>query len=334
MIIGVIGFDFLHKGDKHMKQAILEKIKEYETIIIHRHVRPDPDAYGSQGGLAEIIKTSFPEKQVYVVGDDEVSLQYLNKMDEIKDEVYENALVIVCDTANQERVSDQRFNTGDFLIKIDHHPNEDPYGDIVWVDTTASSTSELIYEFYLFGKDQGLKLSINGARLIFAGIVGDTGRFLYPSTTDKTFTYASELIKYPFSRTELYNQMYETPLNLAKFQGYLLYNFTMEKEGVAKIVITNEELEQFNLKPQEASQLVSILGNIAGIKAWAFFVEEDDRIRVRLRSNGPVINEVAKKYNGGGHPLASGATIYSWDEVDAVMEDLEKAYHEYMKKKS
>ncbi len=274
-----------------MKQAILQKIKEYETIIIHRHIRPDPDAYGSQGGLAEIIKTSFPEKNVYAVGDDEVTLRYLNQMDEIEDDTYKNALVIVCDTANQERISDGRYNKGDCLIKIDHHPNEDPYGDIVWVDTTASSTSELIYEFYLFGKDCGLQLSTEGARLLFAGIVGDTGRFLYPSATEKTFTYASELIKYPFSRTALFSQMYETPLNLAKFQGYLLYNLSMESEGVAKVVVTKEHLEKFNLKPQEASQLVSILGNIAGIKAWAFFVEEEkDRIRVRLRSNGPVIN--------------------------------------------
>lgn len=316
-----------------MKNEILQKIKEYETIIIHRHVRPDPDAYGSQGGLAKMIQASFPEKKVYVVGDNEESLLYLNKMDEVIDETYQHALVIVCDTANQERVSDERYNSGEYLIKIDHHPNEDSYGDIVWVDTTASSTSELIYEFYLFGKDQGLKMPTEGARLLFAGIVGDTGRFLYPSASDKTFSYASELIKYPFSRTELYDQMYETPLKLAKFQGYILHNFQIETEGVAKVVITKQELEEYHLKPSEASRLVSILGNIEGIKAWAFFVEEGDQIRVRLRSNGPVINEVAKKYNGGGHPLASGATIYAWDDVDSVMQDIEKAYQDYKNRK-
>ena len=129
-----------------MKQQILQKIKQYDTIIIHRHVRPDPDAYGSQGGLAEIIKTTYPDKNVYLAGDDEPTLAYLNQMDDISDAVYEGALVIVCDTANQERISDQRYHLGDFLIKIDHHPNEDTYGDLQWVDTTASSTSEMIYE--------------------------------------------------------------------------------------------------------------------------------------------------------------------------------------------
>ena len=259
------------KGRAVMKEDIIKKIIEYETIIIHRHVRPDPDAYGSQGGLAEIIKTSFPKKNVFVVGEEENSLLYLLKMDEIDDDVYENALVIVVDTANKERISDNRFANAKFIIKIDHHPNDEPYGDIVWVDTSASSTCEMIYELYLSGKKHGLVLSPEGARLLFAGIVGDTGRFLYPSTTEKTFNYVSELIKYPFSRTELFEKMYEVPLNLAKFQGYILQNFQMEDEGIAKMVITKDLLAEYNLQPNEASRLVSILGNIKGVMAWAFF---------------------------------------------------------------
>lgn len=318
----------------NMKEQILQKIKEFDTIIIHRHIRPDPDAYGSQGGLAEIIQTSFPDKRVYVVGEDEKTLKYLNTMDQIPDESYRNALVIVCDTANRERISDGRYHTGAFLIKIDHHPNEDKYGDIVWVDTNASSTSELIYEFFLYGKGDGLKLSTEGARLLFAGIVGDTGRFLYPSATEKTFQYVSELIKYPFSRTDLFEKMYETTQNLAKFQGYILQNFEFEFDGVAKVIIDQRLLTKYNLRPQEASQTVSVLGNIQGIKAWAFFVEETNQIRVRLRSNGPTINEVAKKFSGGGHPRAAGATIYSWDEVDRVMEELKKVVQDYLENQS
>ena len=137
-----------------MKEKILETIKQYNTIIIHRHVRPDPDAYGSQGGLAEILKASFPEKSIYTVGKEEESLNFMRRLDEISDDTYKEALVIVCDTANQARIDDKRYKLGDKLIKIDHHPNEDPYGDLLWVDTTASSVSEMIYEFYLFRKGQ------------------------------------------------------------------------------------------------------------------------------------------------------------------------------------
>lgn len=311
-----------------MKAQILEAIENYETIIIHRHVRPDPDAYGSQGGLAEILKASFPGKNIYTVGKEEASLNYLRRLDSIPDETFKGALVIVCDTANAERICDERYRLAEQLIKIDHHPNEDPYGNLQWVDTTASSTSEMIYEFYLSFKDEGLQISDEAARLLYAGIVGDTGRFLYPSTTNKTFAYAGELIHYNFSRTELYDSMYELPPNVVKLNGYILQNFEMLENGAARVVMKQELLEQYSVKPSEASLLVSELGNVAGIKAWVFFIEEEDQIRVRLRSKGPVINGIARKYNGGGHPLAAGASIYSWDEVDSVLYDLTEACKE------
>ncbi|WP_286229351.1 DHH family phosphoesterase [Neobacillus mesonae] len=305
-----------------MKEKILETIKQYETIIVHRHVRPDPDAYGSQGGLVEILKESFPEKQIYAVGQDEPTLQYMRMLDVIDDEVYKGALVIVCDTANKERICDTRYTLGDKLIKIDHHPNEDPYGDLLWVDTTASSCSEMIYDFYQFGKEQGLKLNDEGARLLFAGIVGDTGRFLFPSTTEKTFTYAGELIHYQFSRPELFDKMYELEPNLIKLKGFVLQNFEFMSNGVASVKLTKELLEEYQARPAEASLLVGILGDVKGIKAWVFFIEEADQIRVRLRSKGPVINGIARKFKGGGHPLAAGASIYSWDEVQDVLKEL------------
>ncbi|WP_042355147.1 DHH family phosphoesterase [Bacillus rubiinfantis] len=307
-----------------MKEKILELIKQYETIIVHRHVRPDPDAYGSQGGLVEILKASFPEKNIYAVGKDEPTLLYMRQLDRIEDSVYNGALVIVCDTANAERICDSRYSLGEKLIKIDHHPNEDPYGDLVWVDTTASSCSEMIYEFYLFGKDRGLTINDEAARLLFAGIVGDTGRFLFPSTTEKTFAYAGDLIHYQFSRTELFDKMYELEPNIIKLQGHVLQNFEFQDNGVAIVKLTKELLEEYQAKPSEASLLVGILGDVKGIKAWVFFIEEQDQIRVRLRSKGPIINVVARKFNGGGHPLAAGASIYSWDQTADVIRELNK----------
>ena len=306
-----------------MKKEIIRTISLYDTIIIHRHVRPDPDAYGSQCGLTEILKATYPEKNIFAVGTPEPSLSFLYTPETIEDSVYENALVIVCDTANQERISDPRYNMGAKLIKIDHHPNEDRYGDLIWVDTDASSTSEMIYELYLAGKEAGWKLPVKGAELIYAGIVGDTGRFLFPNTTKKTLKYAGELIEYPFSSQELFNQLYETKLNVVRLNGYIYQNVSLTEHGVASVHITEDILKQYNITPSEASQLVSTLGNISGIKAWVFFVKAADQIRVRLRSKGPIVNEIAKKYNGGGHPLAAGASIYDWKDAERVIADLE-----------
>lgn len=307
-----------------MKAIILEEIMKYDKIIIHRHVRPDPDAYGSQGGLAEILKTSFPDKQIYTVGQEDPALNYLRRLDNIPDETYEGALVIVCDTANTERISDSRYRNGNKLIKIDHHPNEDPYGDLLWVDTNASSVSEMIYEFYLAGKNQGLKMNDEAARLLFAGIVGDTGRFLFQSTTEKTFAYASELMAYDFSRPKLFQEMYDVNENIVRLNGYVLEHFEVLPNGTGKMMITKDILERFNVTPSEASGLVDSLGSIKSVKSWVFFIEEEKEIRVRFRSKGPVINTVARKYNGGGHPLAAGASIYSWNEVDGIIAELEK----------
>lgn len=306
-----------------VKQEILNKIKAYQTIIIHRHVRPDADALGSQCGLKEMIQLSFPDKEVYAVGEEDPALHFLARMDTIEDEVYNGALVITCDTANTSRISDERYTLGKEVIKIDHHPNHDAYGDIMWVDTTASSTSEIIYDLYLFGKEVGLQMNSTIARLIYGGIVGDTGRFLFPSTTNKTFRYAAELIEYPFNRSELYEGLYAINQNIARLRGYVLQNFHMSKSGVSSIKLSKDILEKFHIEPMETSNLVGALGDIEEIKAWVFFIEEDDVIRVRIRSKGPIINELAAKYNGGGHPLAAGASVTSWEEADQLISDLE-----------
>lgn len=307
-----------------MKTKILDAIKQYDTIIIHRHIRPDPDAIGSQGALAEIIKESFPQKHVYTVGEEDESLMFLYRMDEIPDDKYTGALVIVCDTANQPRISDDRYNKGDMLIKIDHHPNEDKYGDLIWVDTNASAVSEMIYEFYLFGKDKGLKLNEKAASLIYAGIVGDTGRFLFSNTTEKTFRYVSELVSNGLNFTAIYDDLYKRRLELVHLNGYVLQNFTFE-DGVGVMKLPKTVLEQFNVTASEASLLVNAFSDVEGLKAWVFFIEEEGQIRVRFRSKGPVVNTIASRFNGGGHPLAAGATIYSWDDVDEIVQLLKDA---------
>lgn len=306
-----------------MKEQILDEIDRYQTIIIHRHIRPDPDALGSQGALAEMIKASNPGKHVYVVGGDEPTLTFLNRMEQIPDRVYEGALVIVCDTANEERVSDDRYKKGDCLIKIDHHPNDNPYGDLVWVDTSASSVSEMIYELYEYGKGRGLILPEKAAYLLYAGIVGDTGRFLFNSTTERTFHIAGKLRAYGFSINDFYTELYKMKMNVARLNGYVLQSFQVSASGAGHIKLDKDVLEKFAASASEASQLVHAISDVEGIKAWVFFIEEPEQIRVRFRSKGPQVNEIAKKYEGGGHPLAAGATIHSWKEVDHVLEDLE-----------
>lgn len=308
-----------------MKRQIIDTIERYDKIIIHRHVRPDPDAYGSQIGLKELISLNYPNKKVLATGKHEHTLDFLACPDSVMDEDFKDALIIVTDTANTERIDDERYKLGSYLIKIDHHPNDDAYGDLLWVDTNASSVSELICELFAEAKDyKNWKMDATVARLLYAGIVGDTGRFMFQSTTEQTMKFAGQLISYGFERTELFNGMYEVESNLLQLKGYIYANFEMDDNGVGHMKLTRELLKEYNVSDSEASLLVSVLADVKGMKCWVFFIEDTDTIRVRLRSKGPVINTVAKKYGGGGHPLASGASVQTWEEADLVIEDLKK----------
>jgi len=308
-----------------MKRQIIDTIERYDKIIIHRHVRPDPDAYGSQIGLKELISFNYPNKKVLATGQHEHTLDFLACPDSVTNDDFNDALIIVTDTANTERIDDERYKLGSYLIKIDHHPNDDAYGDLLWVDTNASSVSELICELFVEAKDyKNWKMNATVARLLYAGIVGDTGRFMFQSTTEQTMKFAGQLISYGFDRTELFNGMYEVESNLLQLKGYIYANFEMDDNGVGHMKLTRKLLKEYNVSDSEASLLVSVLADVKGMKCWVFFIEDTDTIRVRLRSKGPVINTVAKKYGGGGHPLASGASIQTWEEAELVIEDLKK----------
>ncbi|WP_078555478.1 DHH family phosphoesterase [Bacillus alkalicellulosilyticus] len=311
---------------------ILDKIEEYETVIIHRHERPDPDALGSQVGFATILKDTFPTKNIFVVGEEEPSLQFLARMDVVEDALFKGALVIVCDTANTERISDERYKLGSFVIKIDHHPNEDPYGDLLWVKTEASSTSEMIVELYEEAKERGYILSSEAALLLYAGIVGDTGRFRYPSTKASTHQCVSLLLERGVDQNEFYSNLYKKDLKMSRLEGYVLQHFTLLDSGLAIMNLPKTVLEEFGVTANETSQVINAFADVEGVIVWVFFVEDEEaNIRVRLRSKGPTINQIAQKHNGGGHPLASGAKAANWEETEEIIKELQEVCLNYKK---
>lgn len=306
-----------------MKYDILRQIKEHRTIIIHRHVKPDPDALGSQVGLKKIIQANFPDKRVLAAGCDEPSLTWLAEMDEVADSDYEDALVIVTDTANQPRIDDQRYKRGQVLIKIDHHPNDENYGNFCLMDTTASSASELVADFAFANE---LALSNYAAKLLYAGILGDTGRFLYSSVSANTLEIASRLRAYDFDAAALARKMDSFPYKIAKLKGYVYDHLEVDVNGAARIIISQDILKKYDLTDAETSAIVSAPGRIEEVQAWAIFVEQaGGYYRVRMRSKFLPINQIAKEHDGGGHALASGANAYSSEEIETIYQKIKEA---------
>src|SRR5690554_2143741 len=301
-------------------KQIIKLIELYNRIIIHHHINPDADCIGSQLGLKYILEESFPEKKVFAVGNHNEKTKFLGKLDKIDDDVYENALVIIVDVGDKERIDDNRFYIGEKLIKIDHHPKTINFADIEWVDTSYSSCCEMIIDLYIKNNDK-LKMNSAAARVLYAGVLTDTGRYYYQAVLPRTFNLGAEIYKYDFDKQALYADIYHKSIKELKFKGYILDNFKSTENGLGYMKLKSDILKQFSINSEDASSEVNILSNIKEIHLWIFFIEYKDKIRVEFHSREILVNELAKKYGGGGHKLASGALVDSWEIVDSIIKD-------------
>ena len=308
---------------KKLLKGIITEIEKADSIVILRHRKPDPDALGSQIGLSKLIKGAYPKKAVYVIGDMPENLKYIGDMDEITQEIIDHSLVIVVDCSTPRLINCPFEVNVEEVIKIDHHPNVTPYGKICYVDTTAASASEIMAEFS-FDETTPFEMNRDAANVIYAGIIGDTGRFLYPSTTSKTFALVSKLIQHDVDLAGIADKMITKPLNVNRMTGYIYEHLEVFPEGMASVVLTKEVLERFQATDQLASLVVSVPGTVEGILAWSMYVEQEDgTFRVHLRSKGPTVNYIAQKFGGGGHTLACGipsVTKHQITEIDKALE--------------
>jgi len=312
-----------------IQDQILEKIKAYKKIIIHIHKRPDGDCYGAGFGLKNIIKETWPEKEVYLVGETADYVAFLGTPDLLEDSDFEGALSIVVDTASEDRVSDPRFHLSEFVIKIDHHIPVNDYGHLMWVDTTRPASAQIILEFFLKFKDE-LKMNMAAARALYTGIVTDTGRFRFRSVNADTFRDVAYLLDFGLDFGDVLNHLSVKSENLLKLQGYVLLNFKKTENGVAYIKMTNDLIEEFDVSLEEATSLVNELSTLEDCPVWMLFAEyEEGFVRARLRSKGPDIDKLANKYDGGGHALACGANLGSWDRTADLLKDADALVAEY-----
>ncbi len=307
-----------------MYRTILDKIEEYDTIIIHRHIQPDLDALGSQIGLKELIKDNFPKKTVHVVGDMSV-FDFLGDMDEIPDTAFEGALSIILDVAQAARVSDDRFRLAKETLVIDHHKNNTDFADIFISRSDYIATALIITEM---SKVHELHVSEDAATCLFAGIVTDSGRFLYPSTDAFTFRMAAFLHDKGARIQEIYDSLYDEDLNLKRLKGYFINNFHTTTNHVAYMKNSRDLKERYDVSTFTVSRgMVNQMANIKGIPAWVNFTEDDDgMIQCELRSKSISVVDIAKQYGGGGHDLACGCTVESWEMTDRILAELDARF--------
>lgn len=312
-------------------QKILDKIKEYDRIIITRHIRPDGDAVGSSKGLQRILRLTYPEKEIHLINRDSSDyVSFLGADDpEISDELYKDALVIVTDTATSDRISNEKYALGKELIKIDHHIDVKPYGDISWVEEESSSACELIVKFYDAFRDE-LKIDGEAATYLYTGMVTDSGRFRISATTGDTLRYAGMLLDCGIDTETLFANLYLNDYDYLKFRAHIFKKMQITENGVAYIYVSRSMQKKFALTSEQASNTVSMLDSIKNSLIWIAFIEYDDgSVRVRLRSRFVTVNKLAENYHGGGHDRASGATVYNKKEMNSLLSDADALLRDY-----
>ncbi len=314
---------------REMYKKIVKIIKKYDKIVIARHISPDPDAIASQIALRDSIKLTFPHKEVYAVGAGVNKFKYLGILDKPSLSTLENALLIVLDVPNFCRVDGINDLEYTSILKIDHHPKEDIIGDVDWTDTLKSSTCEMIAELLL---NSNLLIDSKIAEDLFIGMVFDSDRFLMPNTTAETLKTAYELVKVSnINFVNLYDNLYERSINEEKFRAYLINNIQISENKFGFIFVSADDLKKFNVEATSVSNQVNDFYFIKELICWMFVVydERNDIYKANIRSRGPIINEVASKYNGGGHKFASGCRTNDYNVIEALAKDLDVTCKNY-----
>lgn len=305
-----------------MFTKILDLIKQYDRIIIHRHKNPDGDALGSQLGLYHIIKDSYPEKEVYIVGDMTARYSFMltRPMDEISDEMYSGALAIVLDTSAKSLICDDRYTLATATARMDHHLFVEKICEDEVVATSYESCAGLVAAMAEAG---GLQVSPVAAKALYTGMITDSGRFRYDSTSAETFRVASFLMERKFDTSDIFRNLYADELSSIQLRAKFTLKIQMATSKVAYIYTEKDEVASLGADIFTISRgMVNTMGEIKGIENWVNFTESDDGVLCEIRSNKHNINVIAVKYGGGGHQKASGATLKNREEAMMLLSDL------------
>lgn len=305
-----------------MFEKIVKLIEAHDRIIIHRHQKPDGDALGSQLGLLGIIRDSYPEKQVFAVGDMTPRYAFMAEqpMDEIDDATYEGALAIILDTSAKELISDERYTLAATTARLDHHLFIEKIADEEVTDSSYESCCGLVAAMAM---EAGLTVSASSAKALYTGMITDSGRFRYSSTTANTFRVAAFLIEKGFDTADIYRNLYSDELFFIQIRAKFVLRIEVTPDRVGYIYTTKEQAAEYGADSFTLSRgMVNVMSEVKGIDSWVNFTETENGVLCEIRSSRYNINPIAVKYGGGGHQMASGATLRDRDEAMRLLEDL------------
>ena len=311
-----------------MFESIIALIEAYDTIIIHRHTKPDGDAIGSQIGLKRLICENYPHKRVLAVGDAPGRYAFVKDStpDVVSDEDYAGALALILDTSASFLISDTRYPLAAETARIDHHIFCEKIANVEVTDSSFESCCGMIVALAV---EAGWSISSDAATAIYTGMVTDSGRFRYDSTTPNTMRLAARLLEAGIDTSEIYRNLYADDFSYIRLRAQFVLKVKFTEGNVAYIYTTADEVRELGVDTFTISRgMVGVMSEIRGVDIWANFTETESGILCELRSGRYNINRTAVKYGGGGHEKASGCTLKNYDEAMALLADLDRIAEE------
>lgn len=313
---------------KQKIKILLNQISKHENIVICSHVSPDGDSLGSQWGLYEWLKTNF-KRNIIIVGENPIgNLKEIFPLaiNEKKLKLnWKKTLVIIVDTANKERICIENWKKANFIFKIDHHPEVEDYSNEKIIDTNNSSTCQILAEIFRLFEYKFITNKMC-AQYLYIGILTDTGRFVYDSADKKTFEVVAWLLGHDFDKTKITNIVFKRSLKSIKYSQKVYENLKITKNKVVYAIMPKNSHKEVKLDYESASAMVYLLSGISKCfySLYATWDEKAEVWKVSLRSRKDAINEIAKKFGGGGHPKAAATKVKTEKEIKEIIQNMDE----------
>ena len=300
-------------------KTIAKQLFSAKKVVLFPHINPDGDSTGSCEALCLALREAGAE--CYVCAD-----SYPKYMKHIRgefftrdaDKVYGADIAVAVDCSADNRLDSrlEAYESGKVKMCIDHHLNEEGYGDIYYIDEDAAAVCEIVYEII---KESGVEITREIANALYTGIVTDTGGFRYSNTTAKSHDLASELMTIGVDHLQIIVNLYNNKnLKKVRAENKAIENMMFFSGGKGVIShLTSGEMAEMDAHPEDADEIIDRLRDIDGVEMAAYLEEREDGIKVSMRAKttGSVV-EICQKYGGGGHKKAAGCTIK--DSMESV----------------
>ncbi len=292
-------------------------IESAKKLLVVSHIDPDGDALGTQLAFAAYLRSL--SKEVTLVREDAIPDRYkflpgidrIQHIDDIKDSLdIDTVIALECPKLSRAGVVISSLGDDIKIINIDHHQDNENYGQVKWINKDASSVGEMVYELFESFRYQ---IDEETAILLFTAILTDTGRFRYESTSGRTLEIAGKLIEAGANPRDICDKVfYDLQPATIKLIGNVLSNAEFIDDGKTCLLsLPLEILESRECGQAEAEGIAEYSLYGKGVTLGVTFKERSGgATRISLRSRGnPNVARLAAVFGGGGHICAAGCSI-------------------------